>query len=299
VSGHDPLVSVVIPVFNGAPFIEKAVASVRGQRLRNVEMIVVDDGSTDGTQAILASLQREGLRWYQQAHGGPARSRNRGIEAAHGEYIALLDCDDLWLPDKLDVQLSVMQARPEVGVVHTDYEVVDDSGKVLERVHAGRSDEPLVQAFAGGHAALPSTLLIRRHVLRNVGALNADLYGSEDSDLTIRLYEVTQFAWIDRVMVRKLQRGHGYRDMAFDEATHQEKVLSSRERFLNGLEMRRPLRRDQRAALDREWASYFLLRGRFAERFRTRTEARRFYRQAIRKDPFRLRGYTRWLRTLM
>jgi glycosyltransferase involved in cell wall biosynthesis len=299
VSGHDPLVSVVIPVFNGAPFIEKAVASVRGQRLRNVEMIVVDDGSTDGTQAILASLQREGLRWYQQAHGGPARSRNRGIEAAHGEYIALLDCDDLWLPDKLDVQLSVMQARPEVGVVHTDYEVVDDSGKVLERVHAGRSDEPLVQAFAGGHAALPSTLLIRRHVLRNVGALNADLYGSEDSDLTIRLYEVTQFAWIDRVMVLKLQRGHGYRDMAFDEATHQEKVLSSRERFLNGLEMRRPLRRDQRAALDREWASYFLLRGRFAERFRTRTEARRFYRQAIRKDPFRLRGYTRWLRTLM
>jgi glycosyltransferase involved in cell wall biosynthesis len=299
VSGHDPLVSVVIPVFNGAPFIEKAVASVRGQRIRNVEMIVVDDGSTDGTQAILASLQREGLRWYQQAHGGPARSRNRGIEAAHGEYIALLDCDDVWLTDKLDVQLSVMQARPEVGVVHTDYEVVDDSGKVLERVHAGRSDEPLVQAFAGGHVALPSTLLIRRHVLRNVGALNADLYGSEDSDLTIRLYEVTQFAWIDRVMVRKLQRGHGYRDMAFDEATHREKVLSSRERFLNGLEMRRPLRRDQRAALDREWASYFLLRGRFAERFRTRTEARRFYRQAIRKDPFRLRGYTRWLRTLM
>ncbi|MBD0305520.1 MAG: glycosyltransferase family 2 protein [Nitrospiraceae bacterium] len=298
-SGHDPLVSVVIPVFNGAPFIEKAVASVRGQRIRNVEMIVVDDGSTDGTQAILASLQREGLRWYQQAHGGPARSRNRGIEAAHGEYIALLDCDDVWLTDKLDVQLSVMQARPEVGVVHTDYEVVDDSGKVLERVHAGRSDEPLVKAFAGGHAALPSTLLIRRHVLRNVGALNADLYGSEDSDLTIRLYEVTQFAWIDRVMVRKLQRGHGYRDMAFDEATHREKVLSSRERFLNGLEMRRPLRRDQRAALDREWASYFLLRGRFAERFRTRTEARRFYRQAIRKDPFRLRGYTRWLRTLM
>ena len=298
-SGHDPLVSVVIPVFNGAPFIEKAVASVRGQRIRNVEMIVVDDGSTDGTQAILASLQREGLRWYQQAHGGPARSRNRGIEAAHGEYIALLDCDDVWLTDKLDVQLSVMQARPEVGVVHTDYEVVDDSGKVLERVHAGRSDEPLVQAFAGGHAALPSTLLIRRHVLRNVGALNADLYGSEDSDLTIRLYEITQFAWIDRVMVRKLQRGHGYRDMAFDEATHREKVLSSRERFLNGLEMRRPLRRDQRAALDREWASYFLLRGRFAERFRTRTEARRFYRQAIRKDPFRLRGYTRWLRTLM
>ena len=298
-SEHDPLVSVVIPVFNGAPFIEKAVASVRGQSVRDVEMIVVDDGSTDGTQAILANLQTEGLLWFQQAHGGPARSRNRGIEAARGEYVALLDCDDVWLPDKLDVQLAVMQERPEVGVVHTDYEVVDERGVVLERVHAGCSGEPLVQAFVGGHAALPSTLLIRRNVLQNVGALNADLYGSEDSDLTIRLYEVTQFAWIDLVMVRKLQRGHGYRDMAFDEATHREKVLSSRERFLNGLEMRQSLRREQRAALDREWASYFLLRGRFAERFRNRAEARRFYREAIRKDPFRLRGYTRWLRALM
>jgi hypothetical protein len=87
--------------------------------------------------------------------------------------------------------------------------------------------------------------------------------------------------------------------MAFDEATHREKVLSSRERFLNGLERMQPLTRTQRAALDREWANYFLLRGSSAERLRQGAEARRFYQYAIHKDPWRLRGYTRWARTLI
>ncbi len=294
------LVSVVIPVFNGASFVGKAVASVRNQSVRDVEIIAVDDGSTDGTQAVLSDLQQtEGILWFQQDHGGPARSRNRGIEAARGEYVALLDCDDVWLPGKLDAQLSMMRDRQDVGVVHTDYEVVDERGEVLERVRAGRSSEPLVQAFVGGHAALPSTLLMRSNLLQKVGALNADLYGSEDSDLTIRLYAATRFECIDRVLVQKLQRGHGYRDMAFDEITHRQKVLSSRERFLNGLEVMQPLRADRRAALDREWANFFLSRGSFAERAGHGAEARHFYRQAIRKDPFRLRGYTRWLRALI
>jgi len=294
-----PLVTVVIPVFNGEPFVAKAVESVRAQTMNDVEIIVVDDGSTDGTQAVLQELERTHcIRWYQQDHGGPARSRNRGIESARGEFIALLDCDDVWLPDKLEAQLNVMQRDPSMGLVHTDFDVVDEHGAVLEHVPARQSPEPIVQAFVGGHTALPSTLLIRKEVLQKVGALRPELYGSEDSDLTVRLYTVTQFACIDRVLVKKLQRGHGYRDMAFDEVVHREKVLFSRELFLNGLEGMQPLNSVQRAALDREWANYFLLRGRAAEKQRRSSDARRYYRQAIQKAPFRLRGYTRLIRTL-
>ncbi|TAJ29786.1 MAG: glycosyltransferase [Nitrospirae bacterium] len=299
-SGCDPVVSVVIPVFNGAPFVTKAVASVRAQTVKDVEILVVDDGSTDGTQAVLDELHRTmGVTWFQQDHGGPARSRNRGIVEVKGEFVALLDCDDVWLPDKLEAQLALMRGCPAVGVVHTDYEVVDEDGAVLERVRARRSAEPLVCAFVGGHTALPSTLLIRRDVLQKVGALNQDLYGSEDSDLTIRLYAATQFDCVDRVLVRKLQRGHGYRDMAFDEALHKEKILSSRERFLARLEQMLPLTVAQREALDREWANYYLGRGGAAERAGRPADARRFYAKAIRKSPLRLRGYTRWLRVLI
>jgi glycosyltransferase involved in cell wall biosynthesis len=294
----NPIVSVVIPVFNGAPFVSHAVASIREQSVKEVEIIVVDDGSTDGTQAVLAELERkQGIRWYQQDHGGPARSRNRGIEEARGEFIALLDCDDVWLPDKLNAQLAIMRGDPKVGLVHTDYDVVDEHGAVLEHVSARHSPEPLVQAFVGGHTALPSTLLIRRDALQKVGALRPELYGSEDSDLTIRLYEVTEFACVERVLVKKLQRGHGYRDMAFDEAMHRDKILLSREKFLNGLDERSSLTNVQRIALDREWANYFLLKGSAAQRKGQRTVARRFYVDAIRKAPFRIRGYTRWLRT--
>jgi len=293
-----PLVSVVIPVFNGAQFIAKAVASVRAQTVKDVEVLVVDDGSTDGTQTVLAELEKtQGIIWFQQDHAGPARSRNRGIEAARGEFIALLDCDDVWLPDKLEVQMAVLLAKPLVGVVHTDYEVVSEDGTVEERVRARKSREPLVQAFAGGHVALPSTLLIRASVLRQVGALDPELYGSEDSEFAIRLYRATEFECVDRVLVKKLQRGHGYRERAFDERTHWEKVLASRERFLNRLEQLEPLTKAQRAALDREWANYYLQRGRVAEWLGRMVEARACYVNAIRKAPFRFRGYGRLLRT--
>jgi glycosyltransferase involved in cell wall biosynthesis len=296
----NPLVSVVIPVFNGAPFVDNAVASVRAQTEHDVEILVVDDGSTDGTQSVLAGLQScHDIIWFQQNHGGPARSRNKGIEAARGEFVALLDCDDVWLPDKLEAQLAVMRARPSVGLVHTDFDIVDEQGNVLDHVRARYSPEPMVQAFAGGHTALPSTLLIRHEVLKKVGALNPVLYGSEDSDLTIRLYAVADFECVERYLVRKLQRGHGYRDMAFDESTHREKVLSSRELFLNGLERMHPLNPAQRAALDREWANYYLSRGYAAERRGLGSDARGFYARAIGKAPFRFRGYSRWLRTFL
>ena len=265
-----------------------------------MEILVVDDGSTDGTQAVLTRLaEAKSLRWFQQEHGGPARARNRGLTEARGDYVALLDCDDLWLPEILRAQLAVMKARPEVGLVHTDYEVVDPAGRVLERVHARGSREPLVQAFAGGHTALPSTLLLRRAVLGKVGLLNSNLYGSEDSDWTIRLYDASRFECVDRVLVRKLHRGHGYRDMAFDESLHMRKVLESRERFLQGLERRSALTELQQAALRREWANYALLRGAGATREGRLREARRWYGQAIRRMPFRLRGYTRWIRTFL
>jgi glycosyltransferase involved in cell wall biosynthesis len=293
------LVSVVIPVFNGAPFVAKAVASVRSQGHPAVEILVVDDGSTDGTPDILKRLeQSDGIRWFQRSHGGPARSRNFGIEAAQGQFIALLDCDDEWLPGKLAAQLALMRQRPDVGLVHTDFEVRFEDGTLEERVSARSSRDPMAQAFVGGHVTLPSTLLIRNTVLSQVGGLDPELYGSEDSDLIIRLFQVTTFECIDQVLVKKLQRGHGYRDMAFDEHTHRERVLASRERFLRRLQGLTPLTAAQQTALDHEWANYFLGKGAADEREGRRTEARRHYWESIRRAPTRLRGYTRWLRTL-
>lgn len=292
-----PIVSVVIPVFNGEQFVEKAIESVQRQTVSDVEIIVIDDGSTDGTRQILEKLERlAGIIWFQQNHEGPSRSRNKGIEASNGKYLALLDCDDIWLPEKLEEQLMIMESRSEVGVVHTDYEVIDGNGVVQEHIAARFSREHLTQAFAGSHEVLTSTILIRQDVLKSVGCLDPELYGSEDSDLIIRLYAATEFECVDRVLVRKLRRGHGYRDMAYDERTHGEKILLSRKKFLSGLERMVPLTTVQRKALDREWANYFLRCGRVAADFGYYSDAKRFYFQSIYHDPFRFRSYTRLLR---
>ena len=219
-----PLVSVVIPVLNGACFIGKAIESIQKQSFKDLEIIVVDDGSTDNTQQVVKELTPAvNIRMLHQDHAGPARSRNRGIHLARGQFVALLDCDDLWLPEKLELQLGVMNNKPDVGLVHSDFEVINPEGQILHRVKARFSKDPLAQAFQGGHVALPSTLLIRKSVLDKTHGFDPHLYNSEDSDFVIRLLEVTKFECIEQVLVRKVDRGPGHRDEILDNKKHWEK----------------------------------------------------------------------------
>lgn len=297
-SAGDPLVSVVIPVFNGAAFVAKAVESVRAQSVKDVEILVVDDGSTDGTQAVLDRLrQTHGITWFQQDHGGPARSRNRGIEVARGAFVALLDCDDIWLPEKLERQLSVFQVHPHVGLVHTDYEVVTADGTVVHRVRARMGMDPLVRGFCGGHVALPSTLIFKADLVRKIGGFDVELYGSEDSDFTIRLFEATQFECVEVPLVRKLLNVIDCREVAHGQTLFKERILASRQTFLQRLEAKSYLSAYQRSVLDREWTSFFLLKGGALESRGESKAGRACYWQAIKRSPLRIRAYTRWLRS--
>src|SRR6185503_3119864 len=112
----DPLVSVVIPVFNGERFLREAVESVLAQNYSPVEIIVVDDGSTDRTPNVARSLP-ETVRYLHQTNHGPAAARNRGIEQAQGSLIAFADADDLWPAGKLEVQLPYLIRDPKIDIV--------------------------------------------------------------------------------------------------------------------------------------------------------------------------------------
>ena len=292
-----PLVSVVIPVFNGAAFIARSVGSVLAQTCKDFEIIVVDDGSTDDTLAFLAQLaQNSGIICLHQENAGPAQARNLGIQSASGKYIAFLDCDDIWVPEKLEAQLSILEGNPRPVLVHSNYEVIDPAGRVIQHAKAGQSRDALHQAFTGGQAPLLSTILMPRTLLVRVGGFDSNLWVSEDSDLMLRLYEVTKFECIDRVLAYKYQQIHGHWAIPPDEDAHRENVLSSRERFLTELQNRPTLNKEQRHALNREWGSYYLLKGASEERQGKWAEARKQYFAAIQKEPFRFRGYTRLLR---
>ena len=114
----EPLVSVIIPTYNNAAYLVESVESVLNQSYRNIELIVVDDGSTDNTQAVLAGFG-DRLRYVRKANGGPSSARNLGIQMARGQLIAFQDADDLWLPEKLALQVAYFHLHPEVGVVFT------------------------------------------------------------------------------------------------------------------------------------------------------------------------------------
>ncbi len=205
-----PLVSVIIPVYNCQAYIAQAVRSALEQDHPNKEVIVVNDGSTDGT---LAELEPFGnaIRVVDQPNGGPPRARNAGLQAACGEYVAFLDADDVWVQGKLSAQVAHMQAHPEVGTSYTRWHVwaPDTDGVFTPPAFASipLRDVPIDAARSGwiygrllfDSELLTTTVMIRMSVVRQVGEFDLKLFNGDDYDYWIRLSRVAQIACLDAV----------------------------------------------------------------------------------------------------
>jgi len=222
-SDESPLVSVVIPAYNAADYIAAAVASVLEQDYPNREVIVVDDGSTDDTPAVLAAHDSH-IRRITQANAGVAAARNRGIEAAAGEYIAFLDADDVWLPGKLAVQVAYMERHGDVDMVQGRWEewwpAADGSGFAPKETVAaapprdGREPPPLVADRSGwiyhrlltGFIVFTSVVMARRRLIEQLGPFDTHLPIGEDFEYWLRASRHTEIHTLDRPMA--LYRQH-------------------------------------------------------------------------------------------
>ena len=171
-----PLVSVVIPVFNGERFLREAVQSVLAQKYSPVEIIIVDDGSTDGTATVARSLP-ETVRYLYQTNQGPAAARNRGIEHAQGSLIAFADADDLWPEDKLELQLPYLISDPAIEIVMGRIQQV-----LLGQTEAEEVGEPAFSVNLG-------SAVIRKSVFERVGLFDETMRYSEDVDWFMRARE--------------------------------------------------------------------------------------------------------------
>lgn len=192
-----PLVSAVIPTRNRLDLVRRAIASVRSQTYPNVEIVVVDDGSTDGTAEMLANVPDVRLVRLSQGVGG-AGARNRGIEAASGDLIAFLDSDDEWLPDKLTQQVPRLLDQPEVGAVYSRHYSHDDETGVRSEVHAALYTGDITeQLFSGRCPRTVSLFTVRRKALEEVGGFDEDLPGFQDTDLWIRIASRWRFDAVD------------------------------------------------------------------------------------------------------
>lgn len=216
-SSSSPLVSIIVPTCNRPDFLPAALDSVRVQTCADWELILADDGSGAPTQELLRSFRDPRARVLWLAHtGSPAVVRNRALEEARGEYIAFLDSDDVWMPEKLELQLASLSQRPARGWSYTDFVLVDETGCPLTGArarHAPALDGWILKELVCEQAAvtLPS-VMVRRRLLERVGGYDENLLVCEDLDLWVRLAQHSEVDFIDRPLVHVRRHGQHYSD---------------------------------------------------------------------------------------
>jgi glycosyltransferase involved in cell wall biosynthesis len=175
----NPLISAVVPVYNGAEFLSDAIRSILKQEYEPLEIIIVDDGSTDGTAGLVAGFHPR-LQYHYQDNQGPATARNTGVTASRGEILAFLDADDLWPGDKLQTQIRHLRARPDLEVVVGHTRCFGPGGP--DTCPPGMANPVVLTAQLG-------SALFRRSAFAKVGLFDEALRFSEDHDWFLRARE--------------------------------------------------------------------------------------------------------------
>lgn len=202
-------VTALIPTYNSERYIRETVESVLVQTYPIHEILVVDDGSTDRTQDAL-SPYGDRIRYIKQINAGPPAARNRGLALATGEWIALLDSDDLWVPTKTERQIEYVQQHPQCGLVYTDMKTFDDTGIIEESVKVSRNLRlPSGRIFPEMFAETlfqTSAVLLRRSCLESTGGFDASLKMGDDYELFLRVAHDFDCGYVDQPLV--LYRQH-------------------------------------------------------------------------------------------
>lgn len=186
----DALVSVVVPVYNCRPYLASCLESALAQTYPALEVIVVDDGSTDGSAELLAAFAGR-IRVVAQRNAGAAAARNLGASHARGSFLAFLDSDDTWDPEKTAAQVALLQRHPRAVATYCDHRTIDAAGQLTgysEALDAPRSSGRIVEDLLHGvRIKSPTLVMLRRQVFEDVGGFDPTLRYAEDHDLFIRL----------------------------------------------------------------------------------------------------------------
>ena len=226
------LVSVVIATYNMAGYLPLAVKSVLDQVYRNIEVIIIDDGSTDGTgEAIRLFLDDPRVRYMFQENKGQAAAKNYGVRESRGEYIAFLDADDMWMPEKLEMQLPLFSKSNAVGVVYARGLYIDEKG-----VECGIVNQELFRGRVSGRLLIDNfvcfgTSVARKECFARLGEFNEEIRMGIDYDLWLRFSTQYEFDYVDRPLLC-------YRVWSGQMSSN------CKGRYLNGIEIMKKFLRD-------------------------------------------------------
>lgn len=258
-----PRVTGLVPCYNGEATLARALDSALSQRFTDFEVVVVNDGSTDRSSEIAhrRAAADPRIRVIDQPNAGLPAARNAAIAASRGRYLALLDADDIWLPGHLERAVAVLDAEPEVGLVHANVEMIDADDRSLgiaEREWHRVSDQYRALLLRHEHICCPSAVF-RRACIEQVGAFDTGFtgLGCEDRDLWLRIAEHWRLHYIDEVLVR-------YRVTAGSMSRNADRMLRARLRLIDKVSKTprgAPLARHALAMLESDLGMEFLAEG--------------------------------------
>ncbi len=197
-----PLISIIIPVYNGEKTIQETIWSLMNQTVKDFEILVINDGSTDGTLDIISSINEPRIKVHSFENSGVSVSRNRGISLATGEYISFIDADDLWTREKLELQLKVLQVNPQAALAYSWTNWINEAGKfIYGGGHHSFSGNVYAHLFLGDFIEGGSNVLIRRSVFEEMGGFNEAIQHSEDWEMWLRIAQKYEFVAVPLVQI--------------------------------------------------------------------------------------------------
>ncbi|HER24666.1 MAG TPA: glycosyltransferase family 2 protein [Candidatus Atribacteria bacterium] len=200
----NPVISIIIPTYNRAHLIDKAIKSVLNQTYQNYEIMIVDDGSTDNTKEVVKGFADSRINYFFHTNNlGVSAARNTGIKASRGEYIAFLDSDDEWLPEKLNRQIKIFKSESSVvGVVYTGIYYSDEKGKKVKKVYMPGNEGYIYEHLLKRETEIYiSTVLLKNECFTKAGLFDADLFIGEDYDMWLRIAKYYKFRAVKELLV--------------------------------------------------------------------------------------------------
>lgn len=296
-----PIVSVLIPSYNHGRFIEIALKDVFAQTCVDYEIVVVDDGSTDDSAAILQTYA-DRIQLFTQRNIGTYPTLNRLIAESSGKYLAILNSDDRWAETKLMKQAALMDSNPHVGLVHTGGQFIDGEGRILPGNPLGFEwpTTPcgnIIEALVRFNKIIASSVMVRRECFERLGNFNERLFGSGDWEMWFRIALEYDIAFIDEPLT--FYRVHGENASFKHRRIHQDDVLV-REGTIHPNEPALWKRANSRRAMRMALAHSYACLGTEHALLRHLPEARRVYLHSLKLCPWRLKSLARilWTYTL-
>ncbi|MDR4508537.1 MAG: glycosyltransferase [Candidatus Brocadiaceae bacterium] len=281
-----PTISVVIPAYNSAEFLPYSIRSVLSQTFKPYEIIVVDDCSTDNTRKVLEPFMQRIHYINSGKNRGSSFARNTGIQASKGKYIAFLDADDIWLPQKLQTNLKCFEADPELAMVYSRHLNIDKEGKVTGESpkQALPSGTIFSELFSEQNFILTSTVMVRREVFDTTGLFDEQLFNCQDWDLFLRVAYHFKCKGINTSLVQ-------YRQTPQSLSKNRDSVLQSQKLVIDQIYEAFKGKKNgiTEKCYRKRLASHYAKSGRYYVKMGDKGNARKRFRLSLQYDPLNFR----------